>query len=943
MSDERHDAADLAVSRVWAGDRGRPRYLHTGAPGLSWSTATTRQGWRQAAAVCELRRDGITTAHRVDGDTSLRVPWPFAALTDYDSADVRVSVVGVDGSSSAPSEWIHLETGPLSGRDWAASFIEAPQKRPDRGTARFRRVLDVPADVVSATVSATAHGLYELVVNGVVVGDEVLTPGWTSYDALLAFQTFDITDLLTPGTPAVLGATVAEGWFGERYGFSGQATRRWLGELALCAQVRLTHADGRVSVVGTDASWQAGVAGPTTSASIYQGEVYDSRLEDQAFKDPDLSLPDAREALVVAGSLDRLVPAWSPPVRTHEHLAVQQVITSPSGATILDFGQNVVGWLRLLADGPAGTTITLRHAEVLEHGELGTRPLRLAAATDRWTLAGTGPQEWSPTFTFHGFRYAEVTGWPGEFDAESVTAVVVHSDMVRTGTLETGDELLDQLHRNVVWGMRGNFVALPTDCPQRDERLGWTGDIQVFSPTASYLYDTTAFLGSWLRDLAVEQARNDGVVPHVVPDVLPGRPTPAAAWGDAATVVPTVLWQHFGDRDVLERQFESMRAWVDAIHRRTGDDLLWTGGMQYGDWLDPSAPPDDPFAAQCDPDIVATAYFARSAQLVADAAAVLGRTAEADAYGDLAARVRAAFADAFVTPSGRMMSDAQTAYALAVEFGLVEGQVADGAGARLAELVRASGYRISTGFVGTPLLLDVLTDTGRLDTAYRMLQQTENPSWLYPVTMGATTVWERWDSMLPDGSINPGEMTSFNHYALGAVADWMHRRIGGIAPAEPGYQVIDVAPLPGGRIRAARASLDTGYGTVAVAWRWADDVFHLELTVPPNTTARVRMPSDDTVVHLGSGRHELDSHLPEPSAQPAPLGLDSTMAAVIDDEAAHRALMAALTEVAYPFAEQWSAQRRWRSDLTVREALTMASDAQVAAAGEALARTKELM
>ncbi|MCV2394201.1 glycoside hydrolase family 78 protein [Actinotalea sp. M2MS4P-6] len=928
-------ALSVVVDRLWAGDRGRPRHLHTARPALTWSVSTEIQDWEQASATVELRRAGVVQTQHVHGAASVRVPWPFDPLDAHATGHVRVAVTGVDGSSSEPSPWIELRTGPLGPSDWVAPFVGVAQPRRERGTMRLRTVIEVPGDVVSATLSATAHGLYVATLGGQVVGDEVMTPGWTSYDTRLAFQTYDVTGLLRPGARTVLGATVAEGWYGERYGFAGHGRPRWTGALAFAAQLRLVHADGSVSVVATGPDWQGTVEGPVLSSSIYQGETVDSRRADAALLDPDVPLPAAAPVVEVPADPERLVPAWSPPVRETEEVPVAQVLTSPSGATILDFGQNLVGRLRLRVAGPAGTTLTVRHAEVLEHGELGTRPLRYAAATDTFVLAGTGETEHlSAGFTFHGFRYAQVDGWPGDVDPDAVTAVVLHSDLVRTGHLATGDALLDQLHANVVWGMRGNFLSVPTDCPQRDERLGWTGDIEVFAPTASYLYDTQAFLGSWLRDLAADQV--DGVVPFVVPNVLSPTPPPAAAWGDAATVVPTVLWHRYADRDVLARQLDSMVAWVEAIRRAAGEDLLWTGGMQFGDWLDPAAPPDAPGAARCDPDIVATAYLAHSAQLLADAMAELGDPAGAARYADLAARVRAAFRDAYVTPGGRMMSDAATGYALAIAFGLVGGEQRERVGERLAEWVRSHGYRIGTGFVGTPIVLDALTVTGHLDEAYRMLQQTENPSWLYPVTMGATTIWERWDSMLPDGTINPGEMTSFNHYALGAVADWMHRRIGGIAPAEPGYRTVEVAPRPGGRLRAASASLDTGYGVVQVAWRWLDGTFRLQVTVPPNSRAHVVLPSGRST-ELGSGTHDLSEALPEPAAPVRPVDLDTPMSQVIDDDEAREALLDALRTAGYAMADGWSDRGRWRSDTTVRQAAVMIAPGQLAAAEEALA------
>jgi alpha-L-rhamnosidase len=401
--------------------------------------------------------------------------------------------------------------------------------------------------------------------------------------------------------------------------------------------------------------------------------------------------------------------------------------------------------------------------------------------------------------------------------------------------------------------MRGNFLDVPTDCPQRDERLGWTGDIQIFAPTASFLYDTAGFLDSWLADLAADQYP-DGSVPFVIPDVLGGDAT-AAAWGDAAVVVPWVLYQRFGDLAILERQLPSMRAWVDRMASLTTDGV-WAGGFQFGDWLDPAAPPDNPFAAKADPDVVATAHLAHSAWLVAQAARLLGQDDCADSYDRLAASTREAFAHTYVTGAGRVLSDAPTVYALALAWYLLPSpEQREGAARRLADLVRANGFRIATGFVGTPLIADALTASGRADLAYRLLLEKGCPSWLYPVTMGATTIWERWDSMLPDGSVNPGEMTSFNHYALGAVADWLHRTVAGLAPAAPGYREITVRPLPDRALTHASARHLTPYGEASVSWRRADGRFALEVVVPVGTEASVYLPGETQPVRVWHGRH----------------------------------------------------------------------------------------
>jgi alpha-L-rhamnosidase len=426
--------------------------------------------------------------------------------------------------------------------------------------------------------------------------------------------------------------------------------------------------------------------------------------------------------------------------------------------------------------------------------------------------------------------------------------------------------MLDQLHRNVVWGLRGNVVDVPTDCPQRDERLGWSGDLAVFASTAAFLYDVDAFLRDWLLDLDAEQRAADGRVPFVIPDVLkyipqpPGRHTPesTAIWGDAAVWVPWALWEAYGDVDVLAQAYDAMAAHVRRVESLLSPTGLWDTGFQFGDWLDPTAPPDKPADAKADKGVVATACLYRSARLTADAAQILGRAADADSFRALAERTRAAFTEHYVADDGTVHSDAQTVYALAIVFGLLDEPVRQRAGDRLAALVAESGYRISTGFAGTPFVTDALTATGHLDDAYRMLLQTESPSWLYSVTMGATTVWERWDSMLPDGSINPGEMTSFNHYALGAVADWMHRVIGGIAPAEPGYRTVRVAPRPGGGLTWARTSLETRHGRVAVEWRVLEGELEVDVTVPDGVTAEVDLP-DGRRQRVTGGRHRLTS------------------------------------------------------------------------------------
>ncbi|WP_326493591.1 family 78 glycoside hydrolase catalytic domain [Pseudarthrobacter sp. SL88] len=534
-------------------------------------------------------------------------------------------------------------------------------------------------------------------------------------------------------------------------------------------------------------------------------------------------------------------------------------VTSPSGKLVLDFGQNLVGRLRITVQAQAGATVTLRHAEVMQDGEIYTRPLRGAAATDRYTLAGEAPETWEPRFTIHGFRYAEIDGWTGGDPAENITARVYHTDMERTGWFSCSNPDLNRLHENVLWSMKGNFVDIPTDCPQRDERLGWTGDLQVFGPTASYLYDCSGMLSSWLKDVAAEQAP-DGTVPWYVPSIPGGNywtpSRPGAIWGDVAVLTPWTLYQRFNDPAFLAEQYESAKAWVDLLDRLAGDGHLWNSGFQLGDWLDPSAPPEDPTRAMTDKHLVASAYFAWSARHMAKTAGVLGKTDDEKRYKELAGAAAKAFAEEYIGPDGLMTSDAQTAYALAIVFELFpDEELRQKAGRRLAALVRQAGNRIATGFAGTPVIADALTAVGELEAAYDLLLERECPSWLYAVAQGGTTIWERWDSLLPDGSVNPGDMTSFNHYALGAVADWMHRTVAGLAPLEPGYRRILFRPQPGGGLTSASARHETPYGTASIAWETTDDGYTVTVHVPTGTTARVELPGHEPH-DVGSGRFD---------------------------------------------------------------------------------------
>jgi alpha-L-rhamnosidase len=822
-------------------------------PRLSWKT-TAAPEWQQAGYELELRRGGHVASHRIAGGDQILVPWPDRPLASRERVEARVRVYGQDGIESPWSEWVAAEAGLLEARDWTAVPVSAPWAEDadsDRRPALVRTAFTLGSGTIAgARLYASAHGLYEAEINGTRVGDDILSPGWTVYGKRLRYYTYDVTEMLRVGENA-LGAWLADGWYRGRIGFNGGRRNLYGTDQSFIAQLEITYADGSRETVATgpDGNWRAAF-GPILVTSLYDGEDYDQRQEQSGWSLP--GFDDASWEPVRAHYRDpaTLVAAEGPPIRCTEELVPQSVTTSPSGKTLLDFGQNMVGRLRIRVSGTAGDSITLRHAEVLQDGELYTRPLREARSTDILTLSGEdtedGPTVWEPRFAIHGFRYVEVSGWPGGLDTLDVTARVYHSDMRRTGWFECSDPLVNRLHENIRWSMRGNFVDIPTDCPQRDERLGWTGDIQVFAPTASFLYDCSGMLSSWLRDVALEQ-HDDGTVPWYVP-VIPGGDMwtpvrPGAVWGDAAVLTPWVLHEQFGDPGVLVRQYDSAKAWVDLVDRLSGPSHLWNKGFQLGDWLDPNAPPEDPAGALTDKYLVATAYFALSARRLGETARVLGKDADAKHYLSLAADVREAFTAEYCLPDGRMTSDAQTAYALAINFELItDPELLMLAGKRLRQLVEDAGNRIATGFAGTPAVCDALTATGNIDTAYGMLLEKECPSWLYTVEQGGTTIWERWDSLRPDGTVNPGGMTSFNHYALGAVADWMHRKIGGIAPMEPGYRRISIAPVPGGGMTYAEATLESPYGRISSRWDKTGDDIEYRFSIPTGTSAVVSLP-----------------------------------------------------------------------------------------------------
>lgn len=826
------------------------------APRLAWKLAFPERGAVQTAYQIQASDDAGLLAEgraawdsgRIASDQSTQVPYAGPTLRSGQRVHWRVRAWNGNGEASAWSAPAFFETGVLRPEEWRARWITGDPPAPTTESLpalMLRRGFDVDKPVASARLYATSLGVYEVELNGKNVSDQVLRPGWTSYDSRLQYQAYDVTGLLRRGANA-LGVTVGDGWYRGNAGPEGRnhyGTRR-----ALLLELRVRYRDGSETVVASDGAWKAST-GPVLAADLLNGETYDARREKAGW-----SLPGYDEAGWSAVALldhgkDMLVAQVGPPVRRIMEVKPVKILRTPRGDTVFDFGQNLVGWARLRVAGPAGTKVTLRHAEVLDKaGNFYTENLRTAAQTNTYVLKGGGTESWEPRFTFQGFRYVAVAGYPAEPRLDALTAVVVHSDMGTANRWESSHPLLNRLVKNTEWGQRGNFLDLPTDCPQRNERMGWTGDTQVFARTATYNFDVAGFFTKWLRDLAAEQ-KPDGSVPHAVP-ALWGRKDSSvdggAGWGDAATVVPWTVWQAYGDRQLLREQYRSMKAWVDHA-ARLAPDGVWNTGFQYGDWLAWQASSWEAMGypgATTGKDLVATAYLAHSADLVRRAAEVLGEREDARRYAALAGRVKRAFNREFVTANGRVGEGTQTAYALALRFGLLPERLRAQAARRLVDDIDERKGHLTTGFLGTPALLFALSDHGQLDAAYGLLTQESYPSWLYPIRMGATTIWEHWDGIKPDGSFQHPEMNSFNHYAYGAVVEWMYAVVAGIDtdPQATGYKRSMIRPRPGGGLTWARASVETPYGTLASGWRADGATMRLDVTIPPNTRSTVVLP-----------------------------------------------------------------------------------------------------
>ncbi len=846
----------VAVKELRCEYRVNPLGIDIVKPRLSWIMESNQRGQVQSAYQVlvadseeKLRHNQgvLWDSGKVESGQINQVIYEGKPLKSRMRCYWKVRVWDKEGKASAWSKPAMWTVGLLKPRDWQAQWIgydEELQKSDDREKSDpnalvlpappyLRREFMVGRPFKRAVVYASALGLYGLHINGKRVGEDYFTPGWTDYPTRVYYQTYEVTDLIKKGDNA-MGAILADGWYAGYLGF-GKKREHYGSKPRLFVQLEIEYENGHIQKVVTDKTWKAGY-GPILESDFLMGETVDGRKEMPGWDTAGFDDSSWDEVAVTDKSEGIGIIQSYPGETVQKILEIKpKKLTEPEeGVYVFDMGQNFAGWVRLKVNGKAGTKVVLRFAEMLNpDGTIYTENLRAARCTDTYILKGTGKEFWEPHFTFHGFRYVEVTGYPGKPGLDAITGVVVHSAIPMAGSFECSSAMVNQLYSNIVWSQRGNFIEIPTDCPQRDERLGWTGDAQIFIRTATYNMDVSAFFTKWLVDL--EDAQSDeGGFPDVAPrKVAMGDGT--AAWGDAGVICPWTIYEVYGDKQVLERHYESMEKWIGYLKKNSKDLLRPAKG--YGDWVS--------IASNTPKDVIATAYFAYSTHLLSKAAAALGKDADAAKYEELFEQIRNAFNKAYVSEDGRIKGDTQTCYLLGLYFDLLPEDKRQPATEHLIEAIRKKDWHLSTGFVGLSYLVPTLADTGHLDIAYRLLNNDTFPSWGYSIKNGATTIWERWDGWTEEKGFQTPGMNSFNHYAFGSIGRWLFGSVAGIDTDGPGYKRIIIKPRPGGGLDYAKASYKSINGKIVSDWKIRGDTFTLNVTIPANTTATVYLPAGD--------------------------------------------------------------------------------------------------
>ncbi len=842
----------VSISQVLVENRKNPIGLDTRTPRFTWIMESSERNKSQSAYHIKVAESAnaladdnlVWDSEKTTSDQSVFVEYKGLDLISGKRYHWQVRVWDENDKASEWSSVGFWQMGLLDPvEEFTAKWITPGYEETEqRESPLFRKDFSVDRPVKQATAYITAHGMYEAWINGQRIGDAYLTPGWTSYDQRLQYQVYDVTNLLKSGDNAV-GAMMGNGWYRGFLAW-GDRNDHYGSDIALLFQMDVEFEDGTTQRIISDGSWTS-TKGPVVFSEIYDGETYDTQKEMEGWSEAGFlgNWTAASEADYARGVL---IATYNEPIRKQEEIQPIGIFKSPEGDLIVDFGQNLVGWVQIKVKGKEGDKIEIVHSEVLDkNGNFYTENLRDADQKMTYILDGTD-QTLEPHFTFFGFRYLMLEGFPGEVKPDNLKAIALYSDMTPTGNFVCSDPLVNQLQENIQWGQKGNFLDIPTDCPQRDERLGWTGDAQAFFRTAAYNMNVNNFFSKWMKDVAADQ-RENGSVPFVVPNVLGENATGSAGWADAATIIPWESYLLYGDKRMLEEQYPSMKAWVEYIRSRSQENL-WKSGFHFGDWL--FYRPDDDNAGRAavtDRYYITQCFYGYSTQLLINAAEVLGYEEDVAAYQSLLSEIKKAFQDEFMSPSGRLGPNTQTAYVLALQFDMLPISMRDQAVQRLVENIKSYGYHLTTGFLGTPYLCHVLSRFGREDMAYELLMQDTYPSWLYPVTMGATTIWERWDGIKPDSTFQTPGMNSYNHYAYGAIGDWMYRNVAGInaVASHPGYKKIIIKPIPGGGLSNAEGTLATYYGSITSGWEYQEESLIQKVTIPVNTSAEIFIPASE--------------------------------------------------------------------------------------------------
>jgi len=838
----------LKISEITVDYRLEPIGIDNEKPCFSWKLESDRQDTIQAKYSITVKYDNdvLWNSGIVESNQSIYIEYGGSALSPRTKYDVSVSVwddLLINASISTS-----FETGLMG--SWNAQWITHTLSDSEACPV-FQKSFKIYKQIESARIYSTALGIYDLHLNKSRISDEYFSPGWTSYNKRIQYQTYDVTEHLKESND--LNVTVANGWYKGNFGFENR-TNLYGDKAAVLLELHIKYSDDSMSIITTDESWLY------STDEIRYSEIYHGEIIDKTFTANDsfpVKIYDFKKSNIISQECE--------PVRIIRKLDAVELLKTPEGDMVIDFGQNLTGFVEFIGCFEKGKEIVLQHAEVLDkNGNFYIENLRSAKATDKFICSGEN-DIYRPRFTFHGFRYIKVTGMGNIIDIKKFKACVLHTDMRETGTFECSHKLINQLQHNIQWGQRGNFLDVPTDCPQRDERLGWTGDAQVFASTAAYNFNTSLFFEKWLKDLAADQG-DAGEVPFVIPDALireDGKVPSSAAWGDAAVIIPWTQYRAYGDKRILENQYSSMKSWIDYLSSEAGNEYLWKTGAHFGDWL--GLDMEQYFTRQkysvnastgsTDKYYIASAFFAYSTELFIKTASELGRTDDVQKYRNLYKNIIRAFRDEYTTPNGRLVCETQTGMLLALKFNLVEEKFKEGITKRLVANIRKHNMQMVTGFVGASYLCPVLTENGYHDIAGKLLLQTKYPSWLYPVTKGATTIWERWNGIKPDGSFENPEMNSFNHYAYGAIGDWMYKKLLGISEIEPGYKVIRISPMPIDTLDWVKGHYESVYGTIGVSWNMSGKALSLKVSIPVNCKAFIGFPDGREVQVVGSGEY----------------------------------------------------------------------------------------